>query len=201
MMLVSGLREKLHTFPPEVKTFLVRSFLLFLIWKSIYIFVLGYNRILDKPLTNTVGYHTAWVLNLFSADKIFSSREVISITAFEGQFQVSPVSLVEKSGRKLLGIADGCNGLELFILYIGFLIAMPASLKRKLFFLVSGAIIIHSVNLLRCVGLCVLKMNASVHFDFAHHYLFKIMVYGTIFFLWVQFMRGVSMKIKQSRDV
>jgi len=201
MIVTGSLRKKLDAFPPEVKTFLLRSFILFVIWKSIYIFYLGYERLLDKPLTNTVGAHTAWVLNAFSIEKIFSSRELISITAFEGQYQVAPVSLVEKSGKKLLGIADGCNGLELFILYIGFLIAMPAALKRKTLFFIAGAILIHLVNILRCVGLCVLAMNASVHFDFAHHYLIKIMVYGTIFLLWVQFMRGVSMKKKTVADV
>lgn len=201
MIVTGSLRKKLDAFPPEVRTFLLRSFILFVVWKSIYIFYLGYERLLDKPLTNTVGAHTAWVLNAFSIEKIFSSRELISITAFEGQYQVAPVSLVEKSGKKLLGIADGCNGLELFILYIGFLIAMPAALKRKTLFFIAGAILIHLVNILRCVGLCVLAMNASVHFDFAHHYLFKIMVYGTIFLLWVQFMRGVSMNKKTVADV
>ncbi|MBM3440404.1 MAG: hypothetical protein FJX94_06035 [Bacteroidetes bacterium] len=140
MMVIAGLRKKIDAFPPEVKTFLLRSFVLFVIWKSIYIFYLGYERILDKPLTNIVGAHTAWVLNAFSAEKIFSSRELISIREFEGQYQVAPVSLVEKSGKKLLGIADGCNGLELFILYIGFIIAMPAVLKRKALFLIVGAI-------------------------------------------------------------
>lgn len=201
MMAIASARKKLNAFPPEVKTFLLRSFVLFVIWKSIYIFYLGYERILDKPLTNIVGTHTAWVLNAFSGEKIFSSRELISIRGFEGQYQVAPVSMVEKSGEKLLSIADGCNGLELFILYIGFIIAMPASLKRKSIFLIVGAILIHFVNIFRCVGLCVLAINASVHFDFAHHYLFKIMVYGTIFLLWVQFMRGVYLKKKTVADV
>ncbi|MFZ9718713.1 MAG: exosortase/archaeosortase family protein, partial [Chitinophagaceae bacterium] len=73
-------------------------------------------------------------------------------------------------------------------------LAMPASWKRKVIFAFTGAIIIHFVNLIRCVGLCALAINASVHFDFAHHYLFKIMVYSTIFLLWVQFMRKVSLK-------
>lgn len=201
MMVISGLKGKLQAFPSEVKSFLFRAFVLFVLWKSVYIFYLGHSRVLDKPLTIMVGDHTAWVLNKINSKEIFSSREVISIIAFEGQYQVSPVSLVEKSGKKLLGIADGCNGLELFILYVGFLIAMPATLKRKALFLVVGAFLIHIVNILRCVGLCVLALNASVHFDFAHHYLFKIMVYGTIFFLWVQFMSGVSMKKKTVADV
>lgn len=201
MTFISVFREKLNAFPLEVKFFLLRSFFLFILWKSIYILYLGYERILDKPLTNLVGAHTAWTLNVFSGDKIFTTREVISIREFEGQYQVAPVSLVQKKGKKLLAIADGCNGLELFILYIGFLIAMPASIKRRVLFLLTGAVLIHIVNILRCVGLCVLAINSSVHFDFAHHYLFKIIVYGTIFLLWVQFMRGVSMKKKTVADV
>ena len=37
-------------------------------------------------------------------------------------------------GKKIVGVADACNALELFVLYLGFLIAYPSSVKRKLLF-------------------------------------------------------------------
>lgn len=84
-------------------------------------------------------------------------------------------------------IADGCNGLELYILYLGFLVAIPSSVKRKLFYGVFGALVIYLVNMFRCVGLAYMAIYWRDQFDFAHHYLFKVIVYGTIFLLWMGF--------------
>jgi exosortase/archaeosortase family protein len=51
----------------------------------------------------------------------------------------------------------------------------------------TGLILIVLVNILRCTGLAMFAyFNPKVLF-FAHHYLFKVMVYGIVFFLWVRF--------------
>jgi exosortase/archaeosortase family protein len=69
---------------------------------------------------------------------------------------------------------------------------MPATIKRKVVYLIGGVFIIHIVNLLRCVGLSALLMHWDRYFDLAHHYIFKIMVYSTIFVLWVRYSNNLS---------
>ena len=185
-------KKAFEQFPPQVRIFLLRGLVLFGIWKFVYLFFWAQPRTLDGPLTNTVGSQSVWILNQIYQTKGFKATPVVAVTRMEGDYQIAKVSKIDKDGKHLLNIADDCNGLELFILYLGFILSMPASVKRKVIYLIGGVFIIHLVNLLRCVGLSALLMHWDRYFDLAHHYIFKIMVYSTIFVLWVRFSNNLS---------
>lgn len=189
---LAKLKSTLADFPPQIKTFLIRSFILFVVWKGLYLLLWSEKRTLDDPLTQMVAKHSVWVLNQITPGNQFTAKPMIAMKNFEGEIQVSRVSRIERNGKPIMNIADECNGLELFILYFGFLLAMPAKIKRKIWFGFSGIFIIHAVNVIRCVGLGLLLMNWDTYFDIAHHYIFKIMVYSTIFILWVIFSKNLS---------
>jgi len=191
-MPLKGFKKSFEQFPPQVRIFLLRGLVLFALWKFLYLFFWAQPRTLDGPLTNTVGRQSVWMLNQLYHTQGFKATPVVAVTRMEGEYQVAKVSKIDKDGKHLLNIADDCNGLELFILYIGFILSMPASFKRKAIYLVGGVVIIHLVNLLRCVGLSALLMHWDRYFDLAHHYIFKIMVYSTIFVLWVRFSNNLS---------
>jgi exosortase family protein XrtF len=185
-------KKAFEQFPPQVRIFLLRGLVLFAIWKFVYLFFWAQPRTLDGPLTNTVGSQSVWILNKVYQTKGFKATPVVAVTRMEGDYQIAKVSKIDKDGKHLLNIADDCNGLELFILYIGFILSMPATIKRKVVYLIGGVFIIHIVNLLRCVGLSALLMHWDRYFDLAHHYIFKIMVYSTIFVLWVRYSNNLS---------
>ena len=189
---LAKLKSTLADFPPQIKTFLIRSFILFVVWKGLYLLLWSEQRTLDDPLTQMVAKHSVWLLNQITPGNQFTAKPMIAMKNFEGEIQVSRVSRIDRNGKPIMNIADECNGLELFILYFGFLLAMPASIKRKLWFGFGGIFIIHAVNIIRCVGLGLLLMNWDTYFDIAHHYIFKIMVYSTIFILWVIFSKNLS---------
>lgn len=195
MIAVSDLRDKFQTIPPEVKIFLLKALLLFVLWKSVYLFYLFPTRLLDRPLTKIVGAHSACLLNIVNpTSQPYTFQSQIAITQFEGEFQASPVNRIIRDDKSLVAIGDPCNGLELIALYLGFLIAISASLKRKFIFALLGSVVIYMVNVVRCTALSLMNVYSKTHFDLAHHYIFKIAVYAVIFFLWVYFMKGVSMK-------
>jgi len=185
-------KKAFEQFPPQVRIFLLRGLVLFALWKLLYLFIWAQPRTLDGPLTNAVGRQSVWMLNKIYNTDGFKATPVIAVTRMEGEYQVAKVSKIDKNGKHLLNIADDCNGLELFILYIGFILSMPATFKRKALYFFGGVLIIHLVNLLRCVGLSALLMHWDRYFDLAHHYTFKIMVYSTIFVLWVRFSNNLS---------
>jgi exosortase family protein XrtF len=185
-------KKAFEQFPPQIRIFLLRGLVLFGIWKFVYLFFWAQPRTLDGPLTNTVGSQSVWILNQVYQTKGFKATPVVAVTRMEGDYQIAKVSKIDKDGKHLLNIADDCNGLELFILYIGFILSMPATIKRKVIYLIGGVFIIHIVNLLRCVGLSALLMHWDRYFDLAHHYIFKIMVYSTIFVLWVRYSNNLS---------
>lgn len=183
-----------QAFPAPIRAFLLRALVLFVCWKGLYIFFLMDARVLDQPLTGLVGHQATLLLNMFSGAEIYSSKHMIKQTVMEGQLITAPVVNILFSGVRVVSIADSCNGLELFILYMGFILAMPASLKRKTFFALTGLLVIHAVNVLRCAGLGLLVVHMQQYFDLAHHYIFKMLVYATIFLLWIAFSRKVILK-------
>jgi exosortase family protein XrtF len=195
------LKSILADFPPQIKTFLIRSFILFVVWKGLYLLLWSEKRTLDDPLTQMVAKHSVWVLNQITPGNTFTAKPMIAVKNFEGAIQVSRVSRIDRNGKPIMNIADECNGLELFVLYFGFLLAMPALIKRKIWFGLCGILIIHVVNILRCVGLGLLLMNWDTYFDIAHHYIFKIMVYSTIFILWVVFSKNLSFSTPKNEAV
>lgn len=192
--LLDKIREVRDAFPPEVRQFLVRALLLFIVWKGLYLFLWQKPRTLDLPLTRSVGVQTAWVLDLLHGGGTFTEREVFRKTVIEGETILSPMSHVYQGDRRVIGIADGCNGLELFILYLGFILAMPTTWRRKIGYGLGGLAIVHIANILRCTGLGMLMLYRDEYFEFAHHYIFKMVIYGTIFLLWVRFSRKIVLK-------
>lgn len=188
-----------ESFPPPVRAFALRAFVLFIVWKGLYLFLWQEPRTLDGPLTKVVGRQSARLLSVLRPSDTFHIKDRINKTYIEGVPVYTPQTVIYKGDRKLVGIADPCNGLELFILYIGFILAMPASIGRKLVFGIGGLAVIHIVNLLRCSGLGLVIISMQKYFDFAHHYLFKIFIYGTIFLLWMAFSKKLTLT-KQEPD-
>ena len=111
-----------------------------------------------------------------------------------GEIQVFDIAVIYHNDQRILNIANGCNGLELLVLYVGFIVSMPSSFKRKLLYIVIGVILLDAINILRCVGLIYLREYFHAYFDFAHHYIFKIIVYSSTFILWVIFSRKIQLK-------
>jgi exosortase/archaeosortase family protein len=94
-------------------------------------------------------------------------------------------SVLYIGGHRALRISSGCNGLELVVLYTGLFFPVNRLLRgrsRLLFWVTIGN---YMVNCFRCFGLARLFANDYAFADFAHHYLFKMMIYGIIFFAWV----------------
>ena len=94
---------------------------------------------------------------------------------------------------EVVAIEDTCNALELIVLYIGFIIALPARLRRKVTFILGGIIFIYIINVLRCAVVTYAILYYPSHADFAHHYVFTFAVYGAIIALWLVFANKLSL--------
>ena len=188
--------KAINEIPKPVKTFASKALLLLIVWQVVYLGFLAPTRIIDKPLSMFTGNATAWCVKKLMPGHSIVVKEVLQKERVEAlEFDYLKTTIFA-DGMKLIGIADGCNGLSLFILFIGFLIAYPASLWLKIRYGFLGLILIILVNILRCTGLAMFAyFNPKVLF-FAHHYLFKVMVYGIVFFLWVRFTQ-INQKINQ----
>jgi exosortase family protein XrtF len=179
--------RKWKQIPRAVYLFFIRVFVLFIAWKSIYLYFLLPKRVLDGPLTYTVGLGTTKTLNFLTHSKDFTTKSGIS--RFEGEGGVSyeeEMDIFYKRER-VLEIADACNALELLALYTGFIVCFPSKISRKLAFIFSGIIMIYILNLFRCAFLTLIVLHYPRYLDFSHHFLFTFVVYGFIFLLWYIF--------------
>ena len=89
------------------------------------------------------------------------------------------------AGGGSLCIGSGCSGLELFILFFGFILLMRGRLQDKLWFIPAGFAAILLLNIIRIILLAVIFYHTPQYLDFNHKYTFVIIVYGAIFGLWI----------------
>lgn len=162
--------------PKPVRVFLIRALIIFIVWKAIYILLLQPDRTLDKPLTDITAMLTAKIFSWFSGNDTFITY--------------GNKTILWSNGKRVLAIMDGCNGLELFVVYIGFLLSMPVGMKKFWTYAILGCVTIFVLNIMRCVGLTWLISAHKQYADFAHHYLFKLVIYGFIFYCWVRYSKN-----------
>ena len=88
-------------------------------------------------------------------------------------------------GHGAICVGSGCSGLELFLLFLGFILLMRGRFLNKLWFIPLGFLGILVLNIIRIIALSIIYYHAPEYLDFNHKYTFVIIVYGAIFGLWV----------------
>lgn len=185
--LIVQLKKHFSSIPPALIKFLTKAIVLIVVWKLAYHLYLKPNRFPDKILTQITASSTVGFIQLFNPGNTVSWIENIPKNNFD--FYTATVLI---NGRKVVGIADPCNALELYVLFIGFLICIPTTVKRLLLFSIGGIAVIFILNMLRCSAMIWVNINHNQIFDFAHHYLFKLIVYAAIFGGWVWYCKKIT---------
>ena len=178
--------------PFQIRRFIGIALGLAIAWKLIYLVFFLRARLIDRHLTNHVGKASAYLLNHFSGFNDFSAVPAIDSSIMEGKIQVTPVCKILHHNLKVLHIADGCNGLELMVLYTGFILCFQESVLRKIRYIIFGCIFIDGMNILRCSLLGFIKEYYHPYFNFSHHFVFKIIIYSVIVCLWVQYTQKLA---------
>lgn len=151
--------------------FLITAVLLYILWYILYELWLHPAGKIDSLVINNSIFLTSKLLTLFGYDVFTSHTETIRTLGIDG--------------TPGLWIGDPCNGLTLFALFTGFIIAYPGTIKKKLIYIPIGIITIHFLNILRISGLCMVVFYSPESLEFNHTYTFTIIVYAYIFLLWM----------------
>jgi exosortase family protein XrtF len=97
----------------------------------------------------------------------------------------APVGEVLYQGVPIVLIIEGCNALSIGILFTAFLVAFKAPLRHYYWFLPAGLLVLAVANIIRIVLLGLIYVYYPHFTDAAHDYLFPAIIYGTVFLLWV----------------
>lgn len=153
--------------------FLLFAGVLYLGWYWLYHDVINPAQLLDKAVIDNLVYLSSNVLSGLGYDLIPEPPEA---------YQIRTVGI---DGTYGLWIGDPCNGLNLFALFTIFIACYPGNWKNKLWFIPLGIILIHLINVLRIVALCIIVKIDYKYLDFNHDYTFTVVVYGFMFLLWI----------------
>lgn len=98
---------------------------------------------------------------------------------------LDPKVAILNGNNTVVNMFEGCNGINIMILFMAFIVAFSGKIKDMLWFIPAGFIFIHLANLGRIVLLYWVAETKPDYMYFTHKYLFTSIIYGAIFFLWV----------------
>jgi exosortase family protein XrtF len=96
--------------------------------------------------------------------------------------------------RAIISVYEGCNGLNVVIIFIGFLFAFGPIKKKLLWFVPLGILLIHAANLARVSLLFLVSLKLPDYLYFSHKYLFTASIYAMVLVLWVAWVKYFSIQ-------
>jgi len=153
--------------------FLLKFFGLYLIGNLLYGWYVTSWYPQPDPLTQWVTSQSAMVLDLFGYDT--------SVHDYPGK----PTTYIAWNGKGIVSVYEGCNGLNVVIVFLAFLFAFGPYKKALAWFTPLGLLIIHVANLGRIVLLFLVSIHMPDVLYFTHKYLFTAFIYLFVFLLWI----------------
>lgn len=173
-------------FKNKITRFFVFAFVLYVSWYLLYEFFVKPYTLIDEKLITVIIAHASFVLRLFG------------LTVYQ-RLEDTNMQLIGIDGAHPIWIGSPCNALTLFMFFALFVIAFPGGVKRKLWFIPLGIVIIHITNVLRVVALAAINFYAPQYIEFNHTYTFTLLVYGIIFLLWMWWVKS-SLKLEKTHE-
>lgn len=148
-------------------------------------FVTAYEPSAD-PITQSVTIQTADVLTLMGW-----ATEIIH------HGSKATVSIVYE-GNPIVSVYEGCNGVNVMVIFIAFLISFGPFTKKLIWFVPLGLLIIHLSNLARIALLFLVSLKMPNYLYFSHKYLFTAVIYAVILLLWIVWVRITFFRTKHA---
>jgi exosortase family protein XrtF len=101
----------------------------------------------------------------------------------------APFAQVLYYGVPVISMIEGCNAVSVNILFISFLLAFTGPFIRYVWFVPMGLIVMYVSNVIRIYALALVVLYYPNLTNIAHDYFFPGVIYGTVFILWVFWVR------------
>jgi len=92
----------------------------------------------------------------------------------------------------LVRVVEGCNSISIIILFAAFVLSFFAKWKTTLLYIFAGAVIIYVMNIVRIAILSIGVYEYPQYTEFLHSIIFPLIIYGTVFILWIIWVRIFS---------
>lgn len=156
------------------------SYLMFSVFYQLYLKHFSSEVYYPDIITHLVAKQSEILINSFGYDAHIQPN----------QFEPSMKLFVNNT--YLARIVEGCNAVSIMILFTAFVLSFFGKLKMTLLFIFAGIVIIYAMNILRIAILAVGIYELPQHTEFLHSIIFPLIIYGTVFLLWVIWVRIYS---------
>jgi len=95
-----------------------------------------------------------------------------------------PAERIILDGHSVLLVFEGCNGINIWIIFAGFMLALSKPGLRLVGFVLVGSFAIYLLNLGRILALFFVSMKYPEALYFVHKYLFTAALFGAVFAMW-----------------
>ncbi len=147
--------------------FLITAGAVYVVWYILYDYYLLPDGRLDTFLSITGVNLAGSILNMFGYE-IYSDTRILAITGTNG-----------------VEIQNGCNGLELIGLYMGFIIAYPGGpLNKRMGFLAGGILLLFVANVFRIMIFALSIYYIPSWWEQVHTYSSYFIFYPIVLTLW-----------------
>lgn len=161
-----------------LKKFVIRAAIIYVVWLVLYYGIIIPDGRMNSFLTKSV---------------IEGTLVALTIVGYES---TSDESVILIDGDPVVLVADACNGLELFALFSGFILAFPGRIKYKLYFIPIGILLIYLINVIRELALALNYKFFQKSFELNHKYTYVFIVYCFVLLLWRFWLKRYSALVK-----
>ncbi len=171
-------------FKPTI-LFLVKFFVIYFVLSGLYGFYIGkYDTAtpsVTDPITRAITYNCTATASLLGyeyrmVENDHLNREVLPEQTYDS---------IWLDGIYAISIEEGCNGINIMILFLAFVIAFGGSLVNMLLFIPAGIVFIHLANIGRLLLLTFINVEMEGRgFHFFHKYVFTAIIDVAGLLLW-----------------
>ncbi|WP_296386077.1 exosortase family protein XrtF [Winogradskyella sp.] len=166
------------------------------IFLAVYgVLTIGYNLYLN--LSDGSKFYPDYLTNLVAKQ----SNSLLNGIGYEANTVAhanEPSMKIIINGKFVARVIEGCNAISIIILFLSFVIAFADKFKMTLIYCFAGSIIIYAFNLIRIVILSVGLYHYPWRREVLHTVIFPMLIYGTVFLLWMVWVNRFSKNKKTS---
>lgn len=144
-----------------------------------------------------------WLLPDGRLDEVLSlhvasaSRTLLTWLGYEAQVYGRVVWMEGTAG---IEVVNGCNGLAVIGLFLGFVMAFPGTMRRRLVFVPLGILTLYVVNVGRLAMLVLVQHYRPGWFDLVHEFAATGIYYVIVFGLWIAWVHFGAPRTASGRE-
>ncbi len=189
----------LKEFRPTI-FFLAKFFGIYLVLSTLYgVFIKNYDEQTPAeldPITRAVTYNVVQLASVFGYEGSIIQNDHLNY-ATQDETTYDSIYL---NGKYAISVEEGCNGINIMILFLAFVVGFSGKWKNMLWFIPAGFFAIHIFNLGRLILLAYMNVELNGNgFHFFHKYFFTASIYLAVVLIWYVWVAKVSGRLASKK--